>query len=125
MQKERKFILEMLSAGKITPDEAEKLLDAQLDEKLTEATHSNKPLNKKFVRMFVREGDKTKVNINVPLALAEVALKLIPKEHLQLDGKIINLDEILQLIHEGSDGELVNIEATENDKSTFVKIYVD
>lgn len=123
MNNEKKLILEMLQQGKITPEEAQRLLDVQ-----DESTHNKEPVaksyNKKFLRVFVQEGDTTKVNINVPLVLAQVALKLIPQEQLKLDLKTINVDEILNLIQHGSQGELVNIETFDKGKEVKVRVFV-
>lgn len=122
MSDEKKLILEMLSQGKINVTEAEKLLgetEVHQDEAMI-----SKPSNKKFLKVLVAEEGHTKVNINLPIALAEAGLKLIPKEKLMVDGANINLDEILQLVKEGNEGDLVNIEKNDNGKQVKVKVFI-
>lgn len=125
MSEEKKLILEMFKDGKIDAEQAEKLLDAQANEVQRENHPVSKSTNKKFLRVLIREGDKTNVNINIPIALAEVGLKLVPKDTLKIEGRDINIQEILNLIHEGAEGELVNIETTENGKEVKVKIFIE
>lgn len=120
MSEEKKLILEMLSAGKINVDEAEKLLDST-EEGAALPTSSNK----KFFKIWVQEENKTKVNINIPIALAEVGLKLVPKDKFNLEGNEINFDEMLKLIKEGNEGELVNIETIDHGKEVKVKILIE
>jgi hypothetical protein len=123
MNDEKKLILQMLSEGKISVTEADKLLTETVnlqDESLTE-----KAANKKFLKILVNEGGNTKVNINIPMALAETGLKLVPKDKLKIEGTDINIDEILKLVRDGSEGELVNIETIKNDKEVRVRIAIE
>ena len=121
MNEERKIILEMLSEGKVTPEEADKLLSEIENKNAINET----PFTKKFLRIRVDDGTDTKVNVNIPIALAEVGLKMIPKDKLQINGKEIKVDHILQLIEDGTEGELVNIDVNEKGKDTKIKIYID
>ena len=104
MNEERKKILEMLANGKITADEAEKLLSA-LESKTAENkqldTISNKRLPKYlFVKVDSHSGDT--VNIRVPLKLIRAGIKLkslLPQEaqdhiNAKFGEKGINLDDI-------------------------------
>ena len=125
MTEERKTILEMVKDSKITTEEADKLLE-EIDGKQSSATVIGpNSLNKKFLRIRVDDGSDTKVNVNIPIALAEVGLKMVPKEKLQINGNEITIDHILQLIEEGTEGELVNIDVNENGKQTKVNIFID
>ena len=105
MNEERKKVLEMLAGGKITADEAERLLDA-LGDKTTEAspqtalaeTLDNLP-QYLFVKVDAVDGDK--VNIRVPLKLIKAGIKLqalLPQDaqdkiNVKLNEKGINLDD--------------------------------
>lgn len=120
VSEEKKLILEMLSAGKINVDEAEKLLDSTEEEAASPPSN-----NKKFFKIWVQEENKTKVNINIPIALAEVGLKLVPKDKFNLKGNEINFDEMLKLIKEGNVGELVNIDTIDHGKEVKVKILIE
>ena len=126
MSEEKRIILEMLKEGKISVEEAEKLLEkANPGESFDDTPKIKKPNSKKFLRVRVTEEDKVKANVNIPIALAEVGLNLIPKSKLKVDGKQINMDQILKLIEEGTEGELVNIDAEDDGKNYKVNIFID
>lgn len=126
MSEEKKIILEMLKDGKISVEEADQLLEkANPGESLGDFSKSKKPNSKKFLRVRVTEEDKVKANVNIPIALAEVGLNLIPKSKLKVDGKQINMDQILKLIEEGTEGELINIDAEDDGKNYKVNVFID
>jgi hypothetical protein len=126
MNEEKRIILEMIKEGKISVEEAEELLDKANPSESTDTTSRiKKPNSKKFLRVRVTEEDKVKANVNIPIALAEVGLNLIPKDKLKVDGKQINMDQILKLIEEGTEGELVNIDAEDEGKNYKVNIFID
>ncbi len=90
MNEDRRRILEMLAQGKITADEADRLLDA-----LYAPTMSERPLtvlnapapvsakNARFLRVLVESGDGERVNVRVPMQLLRAGIKLasiIPPE---------------------------------------------
>ena len=125
MTEEKRKILEMVKEGKITFEEAEQLLDKlNLSEPSITVPKIKKPNSKKFLRVRVTEEDKVKANVNIPIALAEVGLNLIPKGKLKVDGKQINMDQILKMIEDGTEGELVNIDAEDNGKNYKVNIFI-
>lgn len=86
---------------------------------------------KKFLKILITEGEQKKVKINLPLALAGVGLKLIPKDNSELMNKLnlteqeLNFAEILRKIKSGYEGELVNIEKLKDDKIIKVNISVE
>lgn len=126
MSEEKKIILEMLREGKISVEEAEQLLEkANPSESFDDKPKIKKPNSKRFLRVRVTEEDKVKANVNIPIALAEVGLNLIPKSKLMVDGKKIDMDQILKLIEEGTEGELVNIDAEDDGKKYKVNIFID
>ncbi len=74
----------------------------------------------------INEGEKTNANISPPLSLAEVGLKLIPKDQLKIQSTEINFNEILKQIQKGMDGDFVNVDIIgDNGKEVKVKIFVD
>jgi hypothetical protein len=134
MNDERKKILEMLASGKITAEEAEKLLST-LENKTAENrqldTISNKGLPKYlFVKVDSRNGDT--VNIRVPLKLIRAGIKLkslLPEEaqdriNAKFGEKGINLDDIeAENFHEIMDALTefeVNVDEQHGDR---VRIY--
>lgn len=90
MAEERLRILTMLAEGKITADEADKLLEAMASRNKTTATEEIKPSNGNtkcrymYVKVEPKEGmPSERVAIKVPLALIKTGLnfsKFIPKE---------------------------------------------
>ena len=106
MNEDRKKVLEMLAEGKITVDEAERLLEA-LKNKVTEAspqtalteTLDNLP---KYLFVKVDSADGDKVNIRVPLTLVKAGIKLqalLPQDaqdkiNAKLNEKGLNLEDL-------------------------------
>ena len=126
MSEEKRIILEMVKEGKISVEEAEQLLEkANPSESIDDASGIKKPDSKKFLRVRVTEEDKVKANVNIPIALAKVGLKIIPKEKLRVNGEQIDIDQILQMIKEGTEGEVVNIDAEDKGKNYKVNIFID
>jgi hypothetical protein len=84
MNEERKKVLEMLQQGKLTVDEAEKLL-AALDSPEGTKPGSERPACK-YLKVIVepgpQSGDRDRVNIRVPMKLIRAGLKwaaFVPK----------------------------------------------
>ena len=85
MNENRRKILEMLSQGQITPDEAERLIAALEQEQ--PASDSHPKVKVKYLRVVVAADEKndgsTTVNIRVPMQLLRAGVKLtslIPPE---------------------------------------------
>src|ERR1700752_228426 len=81
MSENRRQILDMLAAGKITADEAERLLNAVEREPSAQSTAGDKSRDKvKYLRVVVdaMDGDDgpTKVNVRVPMQLLRAGVKL-------------------------------------------------
>ena len=105
MNEERKKVLEMLAEGKISANEAERLIET-LESKATETspqtalmeTLTNLP---KYLFVKVDSVDGDKVNIRVPLKLIKAGIKLkalLPQDaqdkiNVKLNEKGINLDD--------------------------------
>jgi DUF4097 and DUF4098 domain-containing protein YvlB len=89
MSEERMRILHMLAEGKLTPDDAEKLLQAlEVKPRESEVVNQNRSMDVKgkylFVQVDPKEGKSSeRVSVKVPLALVKAGLnitKLIPAE---------------------------------------------
>jgi hypothetical protein len=136
MNEERKKVLEMLANGKITADEAERLLEA-LENKTAETSPQTalaKSLDNLpqylFVKVDSEDGDK--VNIRVPLKLVKAGIKLkalLPQDaqdkiNAKLSEKGINLedfkDENLKDILDALTEFEINVDEKKGDK---VRIY--
>jgi hypothetical protein len=137
MKEERERILKMLADGKITVDEAEKLLDALAGPSAKTQTAVAEPGGKKkidFLYVKVISANDDNVDIRVPLNLLRAGIKLtalIPPQamkHLDnaLDAKGIPFDfrnikpeNIEELVQSLADME-VNVNSKNGD---YVKVY--
>jgi SHOCT-like domain len=86
MNENRRKILEMLSQGQITPDEAERLI-AALEQEPPASSDTRPKAKVKYLRVVVAADEKndgsTTVNIRVPMQLLRAGVKLtslIPPE---------------------------------------------
>jgi hypothetical protein len=90
MSEERKKVLEMLAAGKITPDEAERLLDKLGNNTANAAPAAEPPqssaapgsANPKYLRIVVDQPGRDQVNVRVPLSFVRSGrglLAIMPK----------------------------------------------
>lgn len=119
MSEERLQILKMIESGQITAEEGTKLL-AAVDESEPEKVLGVKPAQ--WIRVRVRDGENTKVNVNLPMALLEVAVNLAlkfapPSEEIEK----LNLQEIMASIKKGARGKLVEVE----DGDTTVEVIIE
>ncbi len=90
-------------------------------------------LTKMFLRVRIKSGDGDKVNINLPLSIAEILIKnksfvkTLEKgkdEEKNMLGSLseIDFEQILSLVHEGVVGKLVEIESKDGD---IMEIWVE
>lgn len=118
MNDERLQILRMVEEGKISSQEAIKLLEAVG----TDGAGAASGRRNRFVRIKVIDEGKTKVNVNVPLELARLVLKFVPPSALAGTGaQSLDLEQLVRLLEEGIEGKLVDIE----DGETKVEVYVE
>jgi hypothetical protein len=108
MNEQRKQILEMLAEGKLTIEEAERLLAALDTEPTpTETPPEPKPKRIKYLRVVVdanENGEQARVNVRVPIQLLRAGVKLaglIPasalvkaNDELQKNGMPIDLSKL-------------------------------
>ena len=126
---EKKKILDMVAEGKITAEEAAKLLTAMNPKPVSSAK------GKRLVFQIIREGsEKPKVNIAIPIKLAEFGMNFIPKNEkinanlgdTDFDISSINWQEIIEMASSGETGELFYMEVDEDDGTpTTIRIFVD
>jgi polyhydroxyalkanoate synthesis regulator phasin len=85
MSAERRKVLEMLAEGKITAEDAEKLLDKLAapgaepevaKEKASEES-SSEAKKQRYLRIVVDSPDRDQVNLRVPLAFMRTGMKLL------------------------------------------------
>ncbi len=121
LREEKMEILKMIEEGKISSKDGLDLLNA-LQEKSEEF-----PMNKsKWLKVRVYDPeDKTKVNVNVPIALVDIGLKLVTKmspelKNSDLDG--IDFNDIAEAIKQGAQGKIVEVDTEDGEK---VEIFVE
>ena len=137
---ERTRILNMISEGKITVEEAEKLLDA-LDKRSsdeTEALELKDKRGRKPKKLHVNidsseNAKKSKVDIHIPLSIIRtfgpiIVKNLPPEAKAEMDKSGVNFAQIVEdidkIILEGSDEDIVNID-TEGDDAAKIRIYLE
>ncbi|HHX25685.1 MAG TPA: hypothetical protein GX721_03345 [Firmicutes bacterium] len=125
MSEEKKRILDLVRDGKVSVDEGLRLLEA-LDNSTQDGMSPSGRLGGSYGRMLrirvLDTSDNTRVNVNIPLALAKVAMKFIPKDvSKQLEDEDIDLDQLLAAITESTAGKIVDVDS----EDAKVKIYVE
>jgi len=127
MSEEKKKILEMIQEGTLSVEEGMKLLDAVADEPIVEEKVEIKKKKSKpsvlRVRVLNKDG-KIDVDINIPLAFAEMLLKFGKGISKDFRGKMehIDVDELLDRIHSGEQGNLMTIKT---ESGEVIEIYVE
>ena len=126
---EKKRIINMVAEGKISAEEAARLLEA-----LNPKPVSSK-MGRKLHLLITQEGsEKPKLNLSIPVKLAQIGMKFIPNNanfdaHLDstnFDFSSINWKEIMDMVSSGEVGDLFNMEVEEDDKlPTTIRIYVE
>lgn len=123
---ERMRILQMIQEGKVTAEEGARLLEA-LGASQKDAgapPRSPRPLRDSRilrVRITDLETGKTKVNVNVPMSLVNVGVKLGARfmpNHADID-----FDDLMDAIREGASGQLVDVEDVESGE--HVEVWVE
>ena len=123
MSDDRLRVLEMIQSKTITAAEGADLLKA-----LDKADENLKPVpQKNAFKMFkikVISADGDKVNVQIPIEFAKVALKS-GKGYMKLDqieDLDLDIEAILDMVDSGMLGEIVNVESADGD---LVKIVIE
>jgi hypothetical protein len=122
---ERLKILRLLEEGKITADQAVKLMEAVGPSPKEPAEPGHAPYTRRNPRWFrihvseVRSG-KVLVDVRLPLTLVSAGVKL--GAHFSPDVTGLDMDEIMKLIHSGAIGRVFEAEQAQNER---VEIYIE
>jgi hypothetical protein len=118
---ERLRILKMISEGQITAQEGAKLLEAMREP--TPASTQDEPTKPRWLRVQVsdRNSSKTKLNVNIPLGLLDVGMKMGARFAPTMEG--MDLSAIQSAIKSGFQGRILSVD-DEKDGET-VDIYVE
>ena len=142
VDKESMEVLEMVSEGRVTPEQGTQLLEALRSHPSAAALPAGE--RPRFIRVRVNvderggEGDKVAVNVNLPVAMADLALKVLQEAKITRDGETIEFGDylkdlrgmdvsaILQLVKEGAEGKLVDVDVADEDGDKVkVEVIVD
>ena len=133
---EKDKILKMVAEGKITVEEAEKLLNAIQGRKsqpkpanslvkLADKIKNSSPFSGKII-IEINSAKGENVKIKLPLKLANLALSMIPKDKMsELNQDGVNLREIVNNISgfvDEIDDDILNITSASGD---VVRIYIE
>lgn len=124
MSEERARILQMVSENKIDAQEAARLLGAlnaspNSDRKAEAAPKGSARWFR--VRVTDMETGRTKVNVNLPLSLVKVGMRM--GAHFAPEVQELDWDEVMVAIQDGANGKLVEVEDVEDGEK--VEVYVD
>ena len=121
LKEERLKILDLLSKGVITSDQAEKLLSAMdIKATLNEEVIVKKKAPFRMLKILIDSNDGDNVRVQIPIEFAK--LLKTGKFNVNLKQADLDIDELLEMIHSGASGELVNIQSADGD---IVKIVVE
>jgi len=118
MSQEKFQILKMVQEGKVTADEALKLMEA-LEGPDTGAAMSKTAAQWLRVRVTDSKTARPKVNVNLPLGLLSVVTKFVKME----DMGGIDLNEIIRLVKEGARGKIVDV--MDEEEGVHVEVVIE
>lgn len=122
---ERMQILKMIEAKQITAEEGAKLLAALGDKGRAEAAPApSASTTGKWFRVRVTDSrtGRRKVNVNIPLGLVDVGLKMGAKfAPAGLEG--LDMNQILSAIRNGGEGKVVDVEDEEDGE--HVEVFIE
>jgi len=120
---ERMQILKMIEEGKITAEDGAKLLAALSAGSKTDPARREAAASAKQFRVRVTDlnSGRNKVNINIPMSLVNVGLKMGARFAPDIEG--INFDEVIAAVKSGSQGKIIDV--VDEDDGERVEIYVE
>lgn len=116
---EQQRILQMVAEGKLTAEEGAKLIEAVGESERAAAEAQGAGPGARFIRIRVYDGHtgKPKVSANVPIALADLALRFIPREY-EVDTKAV-----LAALRSSGAGKILEVE--DEDSGHRVEIVIE
>ncbi len=120
---ERMQILKMIEEGKISAEEGAKLLQAlgaRGDRRKSTVPSGDEP---RWLRVRVTDLDtgKNKVNVNIPMGLVNVGLKMGARFAPNVEG--LDYDEITSAIKAGAQGKIVDV--VDEEDGERVEIFIE
>ena len=119
---ERMQVLKMVEKGQITAEEGAKLLEAIEAAGSKEQAKPGSAQSRWFrIRVTDMRTGKSKVNVNIPMSLVNVGMRLGAKFAPEVSG--VEMEEIMNAVKEGASGKIVDVEDDEDGE--HVEIYVE
>ena len=122
---ERMRILKMIEQGQVSAEDGARLLEAlsagERRRPAESATVSSSSARWFRVRVTDLRTGKNKVNVNIPMGLVNVGLKMGARFAPEMEG--VDLDQINEMVKAGATGKLVEIEDVEDGER--VEIFVE
>lgn len=129
---ERMKILEMIASGQISAEEAARLLDAAGTSAPAPKAEAPKAapvssalaesrMKGRRLRVKVTENDGTKVNVNLPLSLMEIGLKIGGRFVDELKDLDREMEMLMEAISNDVQGKIVEVD----DEDSHVEIYIE
>jgi hypothetical protein len=119
---ERMQVLKMVEKGQISAEEGARLLEAIEAAGSKEQAKSGGGQPRWFrVRVTDMRTGKSKVNVNIPMSLVNVGMRLGAKFAPEVSG--VQMEEIMNAVKEGASGKIVDVEDEEDGE--HVEIYVE
>lgn len=123
LKEERMQILKMIEEGQVTAAEGARLLTALEEPEKKRATGTTSSTTPRWFRVRVTDmsSGRTKVNVNIPLSLAAVGMKLGARFAPRMPD--MDMDEIAAAIQSGTAGRLIEVEDEEDNER--VEIFIE
>ena len=124
---ERLQILKMIQEGKITAEEGAKLLQALRAGGKGDKGPPNRPVmgtrDRRWLRVRVTDtrSGKNKVNVNIPMGLVNVGLRMGARFAPNIDS--VNYDDLMTAIKSGQSGRVLDV--TDEEAGERVEIFVE
>ncbi len=123
---ERLRILKMIEQGQISAEDGARLLEAlgsAEQPRLSGPYTTPSSGSARWLRVRVTDlaSGKHKVNVNIPMGLVNVGLKMGARFAPEMEG--IDIDQLTQLIRSGATGKLIEVEDTADGER--VEIFVE
>ena len=128
---ERMKILKMVEDGKVSAEDGAKLLSA-LDDTRKSGSRGMPPMpppapgstaNSRWLRIRVTDAGsgRQKVNVNIPMGLVNVGLKMGAKFAPEVDG--MDVQQITEAINSGMTGKIIDV--VDDEDGEHVEIFVE